>query len=360
MTALSTTTAPAARWFRTARTIIAALSGIGAWLVVFGQIATANAQFDEQLADKAYITAPTAAALTIVATGMLLLLAALVIASRLPVRTSGGLTLRGALWCVWTGVALCPASNLFGYYFTSDWMAGGIIALLITAAFAIGVLFIILGVVLGMIATARILRARGEQDDVAAVPAAAPGVADELPTPAAPRERPPRATLLAIAAAVVGVLIGLGGFVLVYAADAQLIATTFADPDAMAAQATLGVSIFGIGWVTVLISLLVLRRRRRPQIASRLLWASVWMWWAALIPGCLGGTANTLWGGMAGVATYGILVAVPALALLIVGFGSAIRARSGKSVRSARWPLCWTIGISIVLYVVLAGVFFQV
>ena len=60
------------------------------------------------------------------------------------------------------------------------------------------------------------------------------------------------------------------------------------------------------------------------------------------------------------MATHGILVAVPALALLIVGLGSAIRARSGKPVRTALWPLCWTTGISIVLYVVLAGMFFQV
>ncbi|HKT56952.1 MAG TPA: hypothetical protein VJR25_09280 [Microbacterium sp.] len=77
-------------------------------------------------------------------------------------------------------------------------------------------------------------------------------------------------------------------------------------------------------------------------------------------PGCLGGTANTLWDGFGGIALYGILIAVPALALLIVGLSVAIRVGAGKPVSTILWPLCWAAGISTVAYVVLAGMFFQV
>jgi hypothetical protein len=97
-----------------------------------------------------------------------------------------------------------------------------------------------------------------------------------------------------------------------------------------------GVAEFIVGSVVLLAALITIRLQLRPRALARFLWASAWLFWAAVALNCLGLALATdpRSGSGSSLVLLSLVVGVPAVVLLLFGLRLFV-ARASASRRSA-------------------------
>jgi hypothetical protein len=258
--------------------------------------------------------APVGPGLTAFVTGSVILLGALVVIRRHVHPRIGGRMIWVSGWLVWAAIAL----NCFGTATRIANPFSAIGASVEVMSFAVGILTEVI-LVVGVACVVLRRMDDAQRDHVATAASAGRG----------------RHIIIGVAtgfAILSGLLAALGYFAVgvleqAYTNDADVSHWNVAAIDP-------GLAEFVAGSVVLFAALLTIRIQLRPRAGATFVWASVWLFWAAVALNCLGlaCTADPRSGSDSSLVIFSLVVEVPAVALLL--FGLRLFARSSARART--------------------------